>query len=404
MGKAIIIPSASWAQKNLGRVTFVQPDMLFISGEGTINGESVYTAMIGGSAVNAQWSINDASLAELSANEGESITLTPLTSGDIILTASYEGKTATRSITMSVEQPETYLERYVLADIPEEDVRYSGTTAAGRTTIYFPFCLDNAEKWKLNLSVAEGAPIKVGVQLHSEKYVVSTSTSSPTATNTRKSCWDSGWITAGKSVECDETKNKSNTIGGADNVSRPSYVCLCVTYASGSGFPTLEEIKQNITAELQILEYRKEKVYTQEDIDPNDFSILKTSAGQTRTSIYLDLQKHSNFNMVLNVASGSPIKVGVQYHDSRGAVAGATSIVDTTTTSWDSGWMTAGKSVECDETRNKYNTVGGATSANRPTYIVLAVTYSNDNTGTPTYEEIMQYITYTLTLEAYEND
>ena len=166
MGKAIIIPSASWAQKNLGRVTFVQPDMLFISGEGTINGESVYTAMIGGSAVNAQWSINDASLAELSANEGESITLTPLTSGVIILTASYEGKTATRSIIMSVEQPETYLERYVLADIPEEDVRYSGTTAAGRTAIYFPFCLDNAEKWKLNLSVAEGAPIKVGVQLH----------------------------------------------------------------------------------------------------------------------------------------------------------------------------------------------------------------------------------------------
>lgn len=393
MGKALIIPSVSWAQKNLGKVTFVQPDMLFIGGEGIINGESVYTAMIGGSAVNAQWSINDASLAELSVNEGESITLTPLASGDIILTASYEGKTATRNITMSVEQPD---EAITQGNLTNDMMRYLNINGYTRSVMYIPFNLDNADSWDIEVSIAKDSPIKAGFQYHDIAYIIGESTSSPTIGDTTNVCYDSGWINPSSSKYGDESNNKDNSVGTAGNSRRPSYIALVFTYTNGNGFPTFEEFMQNVEFSFTYSP-RTTHIVTQENLTSADYHAYTTGGG-ARALVYLYLDKFHKWNMNMAVAQDSTIMVGIQYHDYQMIWSGGGQS-DPQKISWDSGWILPGGSQSCDQTRNKSNTIGSnATSSKEPTSIALAFTYNSAGNGSPTFEEFMKYVSFELEL------
>ena len=44
--------------------------------------------------------------------------------------------------------------------------------------------------------------------------------------------YDSGWILPGASTTCDETNNKSNTVGGANYTGIPTVIAITATHTS----------------------------------------------------------------------------------------------------------------------------------------------------------------------------
>lgn len=396
MGKAIIIQGADWAAKNLGRVTFIKTDELTIMGMTSIDGVAEYVAILGGNKVSAQWQVNDASIVELSATQGETITLTPLASGNIILSALYEGKTASLNINVEVVEEDDGV--ITEADLTIDDMRYVDAAGNSRSAMYIPVNITDADKWLLNVAVAEGSPIKVGVQYHDKQIFTSTNVSAPSSLDLSKVSYDSYWITAGNAVICNEENDKSTSPVVVNSVNHPSYICLVFTTNDGTGTPHFDTFKQYVSFRFELDKGRQAKLITQESISDAPTFIVNKGQSNTRSIVYVHLESYVRWNMNLSVASNSTIKVGIQYQN-YAQVTSSNSNNDVGKISWDSGWITPGDSMTCDESNKKGASVGTAASTLFPSVIGLCCTYNSNGAGTPTIDEILQYVTFELTLE-----
>lgn len=240
MGKAIIIPNVDWSGNNLGQVT---TSALAILGSSTVNVSGSFSAKAGGVLVDAQWSISDATVATLSSNTGNTVTVTVLTIGTATITATYNGETATMALNCRIGDVITE------NDFTQEMMGYyySGTTQFTNTRSVVQLPIVDASTFHGTLK-NNSSLIKVAIQLRdSTSGSLSDDSSSPTVNGSTpdKTVWDSKWLTQDGTKSFDYTCNKDNSPGSATSTRTPAYVWLVATYASGTtGMPTLAEIKE----------------------------------------------------------------------------------------------------------------------------------------------------------------
>lgn len=242
MGKAIIVPNVDWSNNNLGQVT---ASVLAISGSSNVNISGEFSAILGGNLVNAQWSISDNTIASLSSNLGNTITVTVLQNGTATLSATYNGETAELVLICNAG----YITE---ADFTQDMCHYYASNAYGansRTVLVF----DIADASTFHGSLTNNsATIKAAVQLwDSGQLIPSSDRDSPSLGTTpvpTHTVWDSGWKTQNQTQSFDSTCNKNNSVGTAQSSNPPARACLVCTYVSGgTGMPPLEEIKAAVT-------------------------------------------------------------------------------------------------------------------------------------------------------------
>lgn len=242
MGKAIIVPNVDWSNNNLGQVT---ASVLVISGSSSVTLTGTFSAILAGNPVIATWSISDNSVASLSSNIGDTITITALTNGTATLYATYNEETAELLISCNAG--------YITEDdIVQSMLHYYASNNMGsnsRTSVVLPD-ITNTSTFHGTMK-NNSATIKIGVQIWDENQVLpSSDSSSPSPGTTPKpagTCWDSGWITQGNTATFNSSCNKNNSVGSAQSSNSPKRVNLACTYVNGgTGMPTIEEIKAAI--------------------------------------------------------------------------------------------------------------------------------------------------------------
>lgn len=241
MGKAIIIPNVDWSGNNLGQVT---TSALAILGSSTVNVSGSFSAKAGGVLVDAQWSISDATVATLSSNTGNTVTVTVLTIGTAIITATYNGETATMALNCRIGDVITE------NDFTQEMMGYySGTTQSSTTRSVVQLPIVDASTFRGTIKNNDSV-IKVAIQIRDTTAgVLSNDSSSPTINGSSPSqtIWDSKWITQNETKSFDYTCNKDNSPGSASSSGTPGKIWVVATYVSGgTGMPTLAEIKNAV--------------------------------------------------------------------------------------------------------------------------------------------------------------
>ena len=240
MGKAIIVPGVDWSNNNLGQVTALE---LSISGASSIDASGVFTAMFGGNAVGALWSLSDNTVASLSSNTGETVTVTVLRNGTVTLSATYLGYSATLTLTCSLG----YITE---ADFTQEMCHYY-KTSQGKTRTILLFDILDASTFHGTIQ-NNAINIDYALVLWDSGQVTPSSDNTDPSTGTPVSnhtVWDSSWKTDGETQSVDSTCNKDNSIGTANSSATPNRVGLVATYNTDgrTGMPTLAEIMQSVT-------------------------------------------------------------------------------------------------------------------------------------------------------------
>ena len=241
MGKAMIVPNVDWSNNNLGQVT---ASILTIGGSSNVELTGTFTAVLGGSLVNAQWAISDSSVASLSSNTGNTIVVTALKNGTATLSATYNGETADLVINCNAG--------YITEDDFTQDMchYYASNSQGANSRTVLVFDILDASTFHGNLENGS-ATVKVAVQLWDSGQIVPSTDNTSPSTNTPvplHTCWDSGWRTNGQTQTFDSTCNKNNSVGNAQSSNPPARANLVCTYVSGgTGMPTLAEIKEAVT-------------------------------------------------------------------------------------------------------------------------------------------------------------
>lgn len=353
---------------------------LKVVGKTNIYEAQEYKAYYGGKEVSVNWSIDNNENALITNDNGVSTIVSPLVyDTEIVLTATYQGKTTSLNIKILKE-----------VNITQEDIEndnYFETSnntmmqAPGNSRGVYHINVVDLVDYTLTLNVKPNSPIKACIHLAYSKYY-----------------WDkyqyaSEWIMSDGEVTVSKLQ-------GEDAI----YARVAFTYVdTNKGAPSISEIKDNVTIDFRGVV--KEDQYSYETITEDYFTedkmrYYKTSGNKYRAAMYIPINGSVNWNGFVSVSESSPIKVGIQYQDYEVYTMTNPDAADspnaTTSVSWDSGWITKGYDSGFYDECNKVNTIGGANSTNKPTAIAFVFTNSSDETKIPTFEEFMSNVKITM--------
>ena len=347
MGKAIIIPDVDWSSRNLGRVTFKNNEndneekILEIIGDSTITSSSVYRVTLNGVLVGATWSISSTQYAQLDVVDGSQVIVTPKMSGNIVLTATYNGVSATKNITVQVvEEP--------------KKLKIVGST---------------------NISGISGYRCYYGDSLVEAVWSVSP---------------------AGVVAEYIDNVNKVLKL----TPEQSGTIHLTAIYqdmSTGLDITVTVEIEEPDLPDSGIVTLTEKNLINQESR-----FYRGGNGGMLRGILYFNIRDINEWDVGLSVKDTANSKIGIQYKlimqgdltiDSAVTLSGGTA-----NTTWDSGWILPGQTVNADETKNKDNSIGGASGTGKPNYIGIAYSYVTESVDAlPAIEDIINNITLKIT-------
>ena len=190
------------------------------------------------------WSISDTSVATLipesqQAGIAPAAVVTPIANtgtNSIVLTAVFGTTTLTKTITVIGESSsdETVVITKTSDVVANESLKYyfstNSTPYKRRAFIYLD--IDKNAEWDITIQPKADSPYKYGIQYHASRYISNTDPEKVTLGNGGYVAYDSGWILPGASKTCDETNNKSNTVGGANFTGKPTAIAITATHTS----------------------------------------------------------------------------------------------------------------------------------------------------------------------------
>lgn len=351
MGKAFVIKDVDWSSRNLGRVSFKdggsddEERLLEIIGDSTITSASVYYVTLNGVFVNAAtWSISSTQYATLEVGDDGRVIVTPKTSGNVVLTATYNGITTTKSITVQVENVKTlYITGSTAITGPAEYRCYYGDTLVAASFFVTPTGVVTEYIDQINKKVIL-TPVQSGTIRLSAIYLD---------------------MSVGLDITVTVEEEEPDV--------------------PGSGVVTLTE-KDLLNQESRF--YRG------------------GIGGMLRGILYFNITDINEWDVKLSVKNTANLKIGMQYKllmQGEMTMDTADSLNNgSTATTWDSGWILPGSTVTADETRNKDNTIGSASGTGKPSYIGIAYSYVTESTDAlPAIEDIINNITLEI---IYKNE
>lgn len=190
------------------------------------------------------WSISDTSVATLTPETQQTgiapaAVVTPIANtgtNNIVLTAVFGTTTLTKTITIIGESSsdETVVITKTSDVVTNESLKYyfasDSTPYKRRAFIYLD--INNCSEWDITIQPKVDSPYKYGIQYHASRYISNTDPETVTKGNGSYVAYDSGWILPGESKTCDETNNKSNTVGGANYTGKPTVIAITATHTS----------------------------------------------------------------------------------------------------------------------------------------------------------------------------
>ncbi len=190
------------------------------------------------------WSISDTTVATLTpepyqAGIAPAAVVAPIANtgtNNIVLTATFGTTTITKNLTIIGESSSDDVVVITKTSdvVANETLKYyfssNSTPYKRRAFIYLD--IDNCSEWEMTIQPKADSPYKYGVQYHASRYISNTNPETVTLGNGSYVAYDSGWILPGSSVTCDETNNKSNTVGGANYTGKPAVIAITATHTS----------------------------------------------------------------------------------------------------------------------------------------------------------------------------